>query len=186
MSGPAPQAGSPPSVSCALAFERFQAKDLSAVMAIELEAYPEPWTENMFRQELGNASSEFFVVFFEGVLVGYGGFWRVAGEAHITSVTIACDYRGRGFGRGLVEYLLRIAGDLGLTEATLEVRESNLRAYNLYKNMGFEVIGRRKGYYRKTNEDALVMARAIARSDPKNSEARSQESGVRSQNENVL
>lgn len=148
--------------SSALTFERFHAKYLSAVMLIEPEAYPEPWTENMFRQELGNESSEFFVAFSEGVLVGYGGFWRVAGEAHITSVTIACDYRGRGVGRRLVEYIMRTAGDLGLTEATLEVRESNRHAFNLYKSMGFEVIGRRKGYYRKTNEDALVMAREIA------------------------
>lgn len=150
-----------------LKFEQLEAGHVPAVMAIENEAYPEPWTENMFRQELYNPASEFYVAFFEGILVGYGGFWRVGGEAHITSVTVANNYRGQGFGRTLVEYLLQGAGDLGLREATLEVRESNTRAYFLYERMGFETVGRRKGYYRRTNEDALVMRRSITNPEKK-------------------
>jgi len=159
--------GSTPPGSCALTYERFHMRHLPTIMSIELEAYPEPWTENMFRQELANESSEFFVMFFEGLLVGYGGFWRVLDEAHITSVTIAFGYRSRGFGRNFVEYILRTANALGLAKATLEVRESNRHAYDLYESMGFTVIGRRKGYYRKTNEDALVMALDITSFAPK-------------------
>jgi ribosomal-protein-alanine N-acetyltransferase len=58
----------------------------------------------------------------------------------------------------------------GVTLAFLEVRPSNAQALKLYESLGFQVIGRRTGYYFDTGEDALVMearlggdaARAVA------------------------
>ena len=41
--------------------------------------------------------------------------------------------------------------------ATLEVRESNIRARTLYETFGFRQIARRKGYYPRSGEDAIVM-----------------------------
>jgi ribosomal-protein-alanine N-acetyltransferase len=130
---------------------------LDAILAIEVEAYPEPWTIGMFRSELRNSQSHFFVILFEGDLVGYGGFWLVVDEAHITSVTVKDVVRGRGYGRQLMDFLLDEAKRVDAQSATLEVRVSNLHARNLYLSLGFRPVGLRKGYYPKTKEDAMIM-----------------------------
>jgi ribosomal-protein-alanine N-acetyltransferase len=46
----------------------------------------------------------------------------------------------------------------------LEVRASNTRAAELYKNRGFSVIGYRPGYYQagEGREDAIVMRMELA------------------------
>jgi ribosomal-protein-alanine N-acetyltransferase len=145
------------SESTTLRFERITEEYLPAVLEIESEAYPEPWTEGMFRDEIRNPRSQFYVAFLGDEIIGYGGYWPVLDEAHITSVTIKASMRGYGYGRRLLQHLLDSARELGLTTATLEVRESNLRARNLYASFGFQPSGLRKRYYPKTNEDAVIM-----------------------------
>jgi ribosomal-protein-alanine N-acetyltransferase len=144
-----------------LQFMRIKHQHIDAIYEIEQEAYPEPWTRNMFRQEVQSPLSYFYVAFLGDEIVGYVGFWRALDEAHITSVTVRQEYRGRGFGKILVEYIIAVARELGLLSATLEVRASNHVAQHLYTKMGFHQIGRRTRYYSKTGEDALVMARDI-------------------------
>lgn len=138
-------------------------KHLNAIMAIEGEAYPEPWTRGMFRDEIKNERSFFFVAFLGQELVGYSGFWLVADEAHITSVTTRSDMRGQGLGRRQLEHLLAEAIRVGAKIATLEVRESNVPARNLYDSMGFREIGRRRQYYTTSKEDAIVMLKDLGR-----------------------
>lgn len=141
-----------------LQFVRIKHQHIDCVYEIEQEAYPEPWTRNMFRQEVQSPLSYFYVAFLGDEMVGYVGFWRALDEAHITTVTVRKDYRGRGFGRTLVEYILAVARELGLVRATLEVRASNHVAQHLYTKMGFRQIGRRTRYYSQSGEDALVMS----------------------------
>ncbi|HNR35522.1 MAG TPA: ribosomal protein S18-alanine N-acetyltransferase [Candidatus Hydrogenedentes bacterium] len=143
-----------------LAFVRIAEEHLPEVLAIECEAYPDPWSERMFRQEIEQNVSYFYVMLFEGRVAGYVGFWLVVDEAHITSVTVRDCYRRRGFGRRAMEFILERAKRLGVTQVTLEVRASNLRAQALYTGMGFEVLYRRRNYY-NNREDALVMARPL-------------------------
>ena len=149
-----------------LRFVRITEEHLDAVTAIEHEAYLDPWTQNMFRQEITNASAHFYVALIDGVVVGYAGFWLVLDEAHISSITIRSEYRGRGLGREELTFLLDTAANLGVREAILEVRVSNYRAQNLYKSMGFQTLYRRPGYYRGNNEDAFVMAKILAPPPP--------------------
>ena len=149
------------SESIALRFEPIATGHLDAVLDIEVEAYPEPWTEGMFRDEIRNSHSHFFVVLLGEEVVGYGGFWLVVDEAHITSVTIRDIHRGRGFGGKLLSYLLQEAREVGATIATLEVRVSNTRARDLYLDFGFRPVGLRKNYYPKSREDAIVMLKEL-------------------------
>lgn len=141
----------------ALRFERIALKHLPDLMEIEVEAYQEPWTLNMFRQEVFNGSSHFHVALLGDEVAGYVGFWLVLDEAHITSVTIRDTMRGRGLGRQLMEFIMDAAKAVGATRASLEVRVTNHRAQNLYRSMGFREVYVRKGYYAKNREDALVM-----------------------------
>lgn len=132
---------------------------LDQIMLIEQEAYPEPWSRGMFLDELRSPRSYFCVVYLLGRLVGYGGFWHVLDEAHITSVTIAKDCRGHGYGRELMYHLLDTAKYRDIRQVTLEVRESNVAARMLYESLGFRRAGLRKGYYSSTGEDALIMTK---------------------------
>ena len=149
------------SESTELRFSQLAAAHVPDVLAIEKEAYPEPWSDGMFREEINHARSYFIVVTLAGELIGYGGYWPLLDEAHITSVTIKDAYRGMGYGRELLTHLLRKAVEDGASTATLEVRESNQRARGLYESLGFAVAGRRHRYYPKTDEDALIMTKRL-------------------------
>lgn len=145
-----------------LRFRRLSALDIADLLPIEQEAYDDPWSPGMFQQELDNQASHFFVVFAQDALVGYGGFWFVVDEVHITKVTVSAECRSRGYGREIMQYLLERGKELGAVYARLEVRELNEVARKLYASLGFREIGLRHGYYTKTNETAVVMTKRIA------------------------
>jgi len=90
-------------------------------------------------------------------VVGYGGFWFILDEAHISTIAVHPDWRGRRVGEQLFVSMLEHALELSAVTATLEVRVTNDRAQNLYRKYNFEVVGRRKHYYRDNGEDALLM-----------------------------
>lgn len=145
----------------ALVYEPLNEEILGRVLAIEVEAYPEPWTAGMFRDEMRNSRSYFRIAYYNDSFVGYCGFWLVVDEAHITSVTVDAEYRGMGFGREQLTHLLITAVARGAKVATLEVRASNTVARTLYETAGFRPVGTRRGYYSKTNEDAIVMLKDL-------------------------
>ena len=90
-------------------------------------------------------------------VVGYSGFWYILDEAHVSTIAVHPDWRGRSVGEHLFVGMLEHALDLGAVTATLEVRVTNERAQNLYRKYFFEVVGRRRRYYRDNGEDALLM-----------------------------
>ncbi len=90
-------------------------------------------------------------------IVGYGGFWFIVDEAHISTIAVHPDWRGQGVGEILLVAMLEQALDLGAVTATREVRVSNTRAQALYHKFDFEPTGGRKHYYRDNSEDALLM-----------------------------
>lgn len=135
---------------------------LSAIMEIEREAYPEPWTIGMFREEMRSKRSYFYVAFVEGAIIGYSGLWLVLDEAHITSLTVSASHRGLGYGREQLTHLFEVGEEKEVRAFTLEVRESNAPARALYESEGFRAVGLRKGYYSTTQEDALVMLKEIS------------------------
>ncbi len=144
-----------------IVYTPLEERHLEAILPIEAEAYPEAWTVGMFRDEMRSQRSYFRVIFAGETLIGYCGYWLVLDEAHITSVTVAQAFRGQGYGREQLTHLLEAAREQGAVLATLEVRESNLPAKSLYENIGFRRVGLRKGYYSKTNENALVMLKDL-------------------------
>lgn len=146
-----------------LEFVRLQKEFLPAVLVLEHESYPDPWTQGMFHQEMRNGPSHFYLAFHEGVLVAYGGFWMILDEVHITKVTVAAPFRGQGLGRVFMTFLEDRGLDAGGKVIRLEVRESNAPARGLYRNMGFEEIGVRKNYYAVSAENAIVMVKHLLR-----------------------
>ena len=134
--------------------------DLDAVMAVELRAYPFPWTHGIFRDCL-HAGYPMWVQEQDGELLGYGVLSIAAGEAHILNLCTAPGHEGQGLGRRMLQALLRVARGQRAQRVFLEVRPSNPRAIALYESNGFNEIGRRPRYYPDhggRREDAIVMA----------------------------
>ena len=90
-------------------------------------------------------------------LVGYLCLWEIGHEIHITNLAVRPEFRRRGIARALLSHVMEGARQSGVELVFLEVRPTNLEALALYESFGFRVIGRRKGYYFDTGEDALVM-----------------------------
>lgn len=133
-------------------------EDLPAIMAIEEESFLTPWSQEAFSEELNiNPLARYFVGVCREGIFGYIGMWLILDEGHITNIAVGKSFRGRGYGRLLLEEALARARDMGARAFTLEVRESNVPAIKLYSQTGFKVGGRRKNYYRDSHEDALLM-----------------------------
>lgn len=133
--------------------------DLEAVLAIELRAYPFPWTRGIFRDCL-QADYPAWVLEQDGTIIGYGVLSLAADEAHVLNVCAAPEMQGQGHGRRMLRALLQVARGRGARRVFLEVRPSNAHAIALYHDEGFNEIGRRPRYYpaKDGREDALVMA----------------------------
>jgi ribosomal-protein-alanine N-acetyltransferase len=132
--------------------------DIDQVWEIEKLCFNVPWSRESFRLEVEkNQCACYFVAKIEGRVVGYGGMWLVIDEGHITNIAVHPDYRGRGIGEALMRNLMKEAVRLNMERMTLEVRVSNHIAQRLYKKLGFQEGGIRKGYYSNDHEDALIM-----------------------------
>jgi len=136
--------------------------DIPMVVTIERSAYQFPWSEGIFRDCL-RVGYVCRVVDAGGDMGGYGIMSVGAGEAHILNVCVREEYRGRGYARKMLQYLMNRARASGMQEAFLEVRPSNTAAARLYHSMGFEQVGIRRGYYQATvgREDAAVLRKIL-------------------------
>src|SRR3712207_1359794 len=105
-----------------------------------------------------------YTTLFRSLVVGYVVAWFAGGEGEIANVAVAPLARGRGIGGQLLDAAIAAAADHGAEALYLDVRESNARARALYDSRGFVEVGRRRRYYRRPDEDAIVLRRAIARS----------------------
>jgi ribosomal-protein-alanine N-acetyltransferase len=135
-----------------------RAGDLDEVLAIERASFTMPWSRGAFLYEIEqNRVARCHVVREGDALVGYLCVWEIADEIHVTNVAVHPAHRRRGIARDLLAGLLADARVRDLRLVVLEVRPSNHEAIGLYESFGFRVIGRRRGYYYDTGEDALVM-----------------------------
>ena len=168
-----------------LAIEPMQLAHVPAVMEIERESFSLPWPERAYRHELTqNEFANYYVLYSRSPapqaatvsawqrlgqmirrrpaagsrpVLGYGGFWLMYDEAHISTLAIRPAQRRQGLGELLLIALLDEAHRLGARRATLEVRVSNAAAQALYAKYGFKQAGRRKAYYNDNREDALIL-----------------------------
>lgn len=130
--------------------------DLEGIALIERECFSVPWTVEQLRIQL-RPGHVFLAACEDGELLGYVGMEYVLDEGYISNAAVARRYRRRGAAGALLRELEARARALGLAFLTLEVRESNLPARALYANSGYAVAGRRRNYYQKPREDAILM-----------------------------
>lgn len=136
-------------------------KHLDALVQLDQLCLGGLWTKEGYQRELSSPNSELLGLFDQQeILIGFGCFWAILEEAHITVLMVHPDSQGQGLGKFLLNSLLEAAVKRKLERATLEVRASNDVALSLYKKFGFKVAGTRKGYYKQTGEDALILWRS--------------------------
>ena len=137
--------------------------DLTAVAQIEAVAFSDPWSPRAFRDALRHSAVYFACARRrdDHHVLGYVVAWFVADEGEIANLAVAPDGWGRGIGKLLLDAALTEASLRGAEAIYLEVRDSNHRARRLYHSRAFEEVGRRQGYYRHPEEDAIVLRRTL-------------------------
>lgn len=134
------------------------AQDADMLFEAEQICFRTPWTYEDLKNDLENPISRYLVMLDGDRLIGYGAFWLLMEEGHITNVAVLPQYRGRGLGKALMKALIQHASDSGARFMELECRASNEVARKMYHTLGFLRVGCKKGYYTDTGEDAIVMA----------------------------
>ena len=147
----------------ALRIRELELEDLSAIEAIEVRAYPTPWSRSMFASELAKPTSICLGAFEGSDLVGYVINSRYVDAWHVMNVAVHPEHQRRGVATALLERLFELTRGDERRGYTLEVRVSNEDAIHLYEKLGFESRGIRRGYYTDNREDALIMWRDAGR-----------------------
>ena len=133
--------------------------DLEQVIAIDQLSFTLPWPARSFHFELtDNMASRCWVVELDNKVIAMLVGWFIVDELHIATFATHPDYRGRGIGRELIIHALRSAKEEGAIKSFLEVRENNLVAQNMYRDLGYIEDGRRPKYYKDNGEDAILMS----------------------------
>ena len=119
--------------------------DIKQVAAIEKEIFSLPWSEKSFLDSLKNE------------IVAYCGAYISFEEADISNVAVKKNFRRKNVAENMLNKLFYECGKKGVSDITLEVRETNVPAISLYEKLGFEEAGIRKNFYEKPVENALIM-----------------------------
>ncbi|AFT71709.1 Ribosomal-protein-alanine acetyltransferase [Alloalcanivorax dieselolei B5] len=132
--------------------------DLERVLAVEQDCQLTPWSMTNFRSCLASGY-HCKVATHEGEITGFMVLSTVLDEAHLLNIAVAPAWQRRGIARWMLEQAIARAVDGGMSVMYLEVRAGNRGARKLYKQLGFEICGRRPGYYRAEEgyEDAVLM-----------------------------
>ena len=156
-----------------------QPADLDAVLEIESISHIHPWTRGNFSDSLAaahwaycirpslSADDEALGTYLDSqVLWAYCILYPAVDELHLLNITVSPKLRKLGLGARIMEAIEGVAAQQKMPRIILEVRPTNEPAFALYKKLGYEQIGIRKGYYPATpetgiREDAIVMAKSI-------------------------
>lgn len=124
-----------------------------------LAQYDEFWTSLTLQDEFNNENSKYFVALNENDdILAFGGLWFNIDEAHIMNIAVKREFRRNHIGTELLKFLIDEAKKENKNCITLEVREDNVPAIELYKKLEFNEVGKRKKYYNKLF-DAIIMTK---------------------------
>jgi ribosomal-protein-alanine N-acetyltransferase len=138
---------------------RYLPEDREKVMAIAA-ASPEAarWSAASYDRDESSGQTV-FVAEVDDCVCGFLVFRHAGGEAEVLNLAVDSANRRQGVGKSLLEAAL---ASLPADEAIfLEVRESNWAGVAFYEAQGFSVVGKRTGYYRDPEENALLMRKKI-------------------------
>ena len=147
-----------------LATQPLEPVQIPEIVALDKTCLGGLWTAEGYQREIDSPNSTLLILNLtdgeakeSAQMIGMACLWSILEEAHITLLAVHPNYRQQGLGTLLLLSLLDDAIARNLAWATLEVNANNKKAINLYKKFGFEAVGKRKGYYQSTGDDALIL-----------------------------
>lgn len=140
-------------------FRKMREADLDDVLAIEESVYNFPWTRGIFHDCL-NVGYFCWVLQHQGKIISYSIMSVAADESHLLTIVVPKDKQGKGYGKRMLDEMIRVATQNGAKAMYLEVRVSNKAAIQLYHQRGFNELGIRNNYYpaEQGREDGLILA----------------------------
>src|SRR5262245_5295057 len=135
--------------------------DIDAVVALEHESFSNPWPRETLVWELTNSdvTRVYLLRDTEDRAIAFCVAWIIFDELHINTLAVSPAHRRQGLATFLLHEVMAEAAREGARRATLEVRESNTAALELYARLGFQVTAKRRDYYTNPVEDALILWR---------------------------
>ena len=131
---------------------------VSAIAALEKQCFPaDPWPEEI----IARWYERFIVALEADDVVGYAALSSILDEGSLDNIATDPEYRRQGVGEALLKEVIRRGREQELSVLYLEVRASNDPAIALYEKHGFVEVGRRKNYYEKPREDAILMTKVM-------------------------
>lgn len=138
-------------------YRRMLEEDVYRVHEIEKSVFQDPWPTDAFVRDIKDTEIAFpYILAVGNMIIGYSVCWYYVGELHIGNIAVKKEYQGQGYGQMLLDKIMHMFQASRC--AYLEVRESNRTALNLYMKNNFNVLYKRKSYY-KNGEDALILIR---------------------------
>jgi ribosomal-protein-alanine N-acetyltransferase len=134
---------------------------LDRVLEIEQASFPQPYSRELFEEELSLDIASPQVVRLNSLVVGYIDYWTVKGEIHLINIAVDPAYRKLHIASFMMEHLIKDAQEKGAEKIFLDVRQSNAAAISLYEKFEFKKTGIRRRYYSDNGENALVMVREL-------------------------
>jgi len=140
-------------------------EDVPEVWAIEKVSFSNPWHKTAFIGEIHNQpiSHPYVIVHsLEKRVIGYVIYWILKEEVQISNIAIHPDYRRMGIGESVLRQMISQLKKEKARFIFLEVRPSNAAALNLYRKLGFRMVGIRPNYYNNPREHAIIMGKNLA------------------------
>ena len=133
-------------------------KDIDEIVEGEKRIFNTTLGEDFLISELEiNPFSQYMVLEIDKKVRGYIGL-MIADNMQILNFYVDKEYQHMGFGSMMLSFAIKICENMQIKSLTLEVRESNQNAINLYKKFGLEEVAIRKNYY-LDGENAILMER---------------------------
>ena len=137
-------------------------KDLDEVLGMEASSFPNPWSKNMFIEEMKNPFAYCFIIKMKGiskpVVMGFICFRNIGDESELLNICVHSQYRQMGIGKKFMQFYIGFCRKMKIKTFYLEVNVSNQPAVHLYHLFSYQSLGMRKKFY-QGKFDALLMVK---------------------------
>ena len=140
---------------------RVEISDLDVIAGLEGLFFLDYWKRDQVQEQIDDGKSVNLCIENDSVICGYVLAKSYFDFLEILRIGFSKDLRETGMASMLMEKIELISLDMKIKKILLEVREGNLAAINLYKKMDYKIDGRRKDYYKKYKEDAILMSKNL-------------------------
>ena len=118
------------------------------------------WTKKQWSNEFKREGVKVFGLLLSNFVIGICAYQVVHDEAQINYFVVNKEFRKKGYGSFLMNYLIRLCEKLNINKILLEVSQENNAAQKFYDRFNFSTVGIRRNYY-KNGSNALLKEKQL-------------------------